>query len=83
MLILNYKSLYSDETYDYLLHLDGTATITKYNGKDRVVTIPQTVTFGDVEYTIEKIDDNAFNTNLRLLLEYKLFFILIFVLIQL
>lgn len=52
---------YTDGSYQFILNADNTATITKYTGNERRITIPAQVAQGTQTYPVSKIGDRVFN----------------------
>lgn len=52
---------YTDGSYQFILSADNTATITKYTGNERRITIPAQVTQGTQTYPVTKIGDRVFS----------------------
>ena len=51
---------YTDGSYQFILNADNTATITKYTGNERRITIPAQVAQGTQTYPVSKIGDRVF-----------------------
>lgn len=52
---------YTDGSYQFILNADNTATITKYTGNERRITIPAQVAQGTQTYPVTKIGDRVFS----------------------
>jgi len=62
-IIWNFKSFYSDSSYDYVLFNDNTASIAKYNGSNNNVIIDNEINIDNDTYVITKIGDEAFKNS--------------------